>query len=84
MLVLPVLSLTSLVYRVGVRLITFCKNINFGSSNIFSYKLYLGQVVPFCLHACSQLSHIFSFGFSQFQGLLDDKEGHMPPLSAPV
>lgn len=82
MFVLLVLSLTSLVQRAGVKFITFCKNINFGSSNIFSYKLYLGQAVPLCLHACSLLSHVFSFGF--FQGSLDDKEGHMPLLSAPM
>lgn len=80
----PPVSLTSLAYGVGVKLITFCKNINFGSLNIFSYGLYLGQAVSLCLHACSQLSHVFFFGFFQFQHLLDDKEDHKPFSSAPI
>lgn len=84
MFVLLVPSLTSLVWKVGVKLIPFCKNINFGSSNTFSCKLYLGQAVLSRLHTGCWLSHILSFGFSQFQGPLDDKEGHVSLLSASV
>ena len=49
---------------------TFCKNISFGSSNVFSYKLYLGQASHLHLYACPLLSHIFPCAFSQlgFEG----------------
>lgn len=47
------------------------------------YELCPGQSVPLRPHACSWLTHVFSAGFPQFQGLLDDKEGHMQLFSCP-
>lgn len=63
---------------------TFCKNISFGSSNVFSYKLYLGQASHLHLYSCPLLSHIFPCAFSQFQSLLDDKEYYTPCVSIVV